>query len=151
MLSNENNIKSDSFIFGRLIKQLNNIMDIRFNRILKQWDLTASQFYVLVYLLDNQATAVNQKNLEDVFHLKGPTVTGIVNRLVEKNFIKRHTNCCDRRVNYLVLTEKGHELEPIIFFEIDKLEKETLQGITKEQIDILDEVLNQILQNIMDD
>ncbi|AFA48798.1 MarR family winged helix-turn-helix transcriptional regulator [Acetobacterium woodii] len=151
MLSNENKIKNDSFIFGRIIKQLNNIMDIRFNRILKQWDLTASQFYVIVYLLDNQATEVNQKNLEDVFHLKGPTVTGIVNRLVEKNFIIRHTNCHDRRVNYLVLTEKGRELEPIIFFEIDRLEKETLQGITNEQIDLLDGILNQILQNIMDD
>lgn len=151
MLSNENKMKNESFILGRIIKQLNNIMDIRFNRILKQWDLTASQFYVIVYLLDNQMSEVNQKNLEEVFHLKGPTVTGIVNRLVEKNFIKRRTDDHDRRINYLVLTEKGRELEPIMFFEIDRLEKETLQGITKEQIDILDGILNQILQNIMDD
>ncbi|PKM43113.1 MAG: MarR family transcriptional regulator, partial [Firmicutes bacterium HGW-Firmicutes-6] len=69
-------MKTETFNFGGTVKQLNNIMEMRFNHSLKQWDLTSSQFSVIIYLLHNQDHEVNQKMIEDAFLLKGPTVTG---------------------------------------------------------------------------
>jgi Transcriptional regulators len=137
-----------SFNFGKTVKQLNNIMEMRFNHSLKQWDLTSSQFSVIMYLLHNQDLEINQKMIEEAFLLKGPTVTGIVKRLVEKDFIRRRPDILDRRINYLELTEKGQALETIVCSEITQLEAETLQGISKEHLDLLEDLLNQVLKNI---
>ncbi|MEO1815451.1 MAG: MarR family winged helix-turn-helix transcriptional regulator [Acetobacterium sp.] len=136
------------FNFGGTIKQLNNIMEMRFNHSLKQWDLTSSQFSVIMYLLKNQDQAVIQKNIEEAFLLKGPTVTGIVKRLVEKGFIERRIDAQDRRINHLVLTARGRELQPLLFAEITRLEAETLEGLSSDDLVLLETILRQILKNI---
>lgn len=143
-------MKKESFILGKTIKQLSNHLDRNFNKTLKHWELTASQFSVIMYLLDHQSSEVNQKTLEDAFMLKGPTVTGIVKRLVEKGFIARRTDNQDRRIHYLVLTEKSKELEPCMLEEITRLEADTLRGIPEDRIQLLDELLHQIIGNITD-
>ena len=86
--------------------------------------------------------------IEDAFLLKGPTVTGIVKRLVEKDFIRRRPDCQDRRINYLELTEKGQALESLVCQEITRLEAETLRGISAEYLELLETLLQQILKNI---
>lgn len=141
-------MRRESFNFGRSVKQLNNIMEMRFNHSLKQWDLTSSQFSVIMYIMHNHDRQINQKMIEDAFLLKGPTVTGIVKRLVEKDFIQRRPDCHDRRINYLELTEKGQALESLVCQEITRLEAETLRGISAEHIDLLEALLNQVLENI---
>lgn len=141
-------MKQNDFNFGKTVKQLHNIMEMRFNHSLKQWDLTSSQFSVIMYLLHHQDQAVNQKMIEEAFLLKGPTVTGIIKRLVEKDFIRRRPDPQDRRIHYLELTPKGQALETIVCTEISRLEAETLRGISKEHLDLLEELLNQVLKNI---
>lgn len=141
-------MKIETFNFGKTVKQLNNIMECRFNHLLKQWDLTSSQFSVIMYLLHNQEQEVNQKMIEEEFLLKGPTVTGIVKRLAEKDFIRRRSDAQDRRINYLELTDKGQALESLVCTEITRLESETLRGISAKQIDLLEELLHQVLNNI---
>jgi DNA-binding MarR family transcriptional regulator len=148
MLSIGEVMRRETFNFGRSVKQLNNIMEMRFNHSLKQWDLTSSQFSVIIYLLHNQDREVNQKMIEDAFLLKGPTVTGIVKRLVEKDFIRRRPDCQDRRINYLELTDNGQALESLVCKEITRLETDTLRGISAEHIDLLEDLLNQVLKNI---
>ncbi|KNZ41233.1 MarR family winged helix-turn-helix transcriptional regulator [Acetobacterium bakii] len=143
-------MKKESFILGKTIKQLSNHLDRNFNKALKQWELTASQFSVIMYLLDNQSSEVNQKTLEDAFLLKGPTVTGIIKRLVEKGFVERRTDNQDRRIHYLVLTEKSKELEPCMHEDISRLEADILKGISEDKIQLLDELLHQIIGNITD-
>jgi DNA-binding MarR family transcriptional regulator len=123
-------------------------MEMRFNHSLKQWDLTSSQFTVIIYLLHHQDQAVNQKMIEEDFRIAGPTVTGIVKRLVEKDFIRRRPDPQDRRINYLELTDKGQELESLVCNEITRLESETLRGISAEHLDLLETLLHQILANI---
>jgi len=143
-------MEKESFILGKTIKQLSNHLDRNFNKALKRWELTASQFSVIMYLLDHQSAEVNQKTLEDAFMLKGPTVTGIVKRLVEKGFVERRTDNQDRRIHYLILTEKSKELEPSMLEDIALLEANILRGIPEDRIQLLDELLHQIIGNITD-
>jgi DNA-binding MarR family transcriptional regulator len=148
MLSIGEMMRRETFNFGRSVKQLSNIMEMRFNQSLKQWDLTSSQFSVVMYLLHNQDQEINQRMIEEAFLLKGPTVTGIVKRLVEKDFILRRLDPQDRRINYLELTKKGQALEPLVCKEITRLETDTLRGISAEHLDLLEELLIQVLKNI---
>ncbi|WP_303870193.1 MarR family winged helix-turn-helix transcriptional regulator [Acetobacterium wieringae] len=143
-------MKTDQFNFGGFVKQLNNIMEMRFNHSLKQWNLTSSQFSVIMYLLHHQDQEINQKMIEEAFRLKGPTVTGIVKRLVEKEFIQRRPDSQDRRINYLELTKKGLALESLVCTEITRLEAETLRDISPEHLNLLESLLHQILKNITD-
>jgi DNA-binding MarR family transcriptional regulator len=136
------------FNFGVTIKQLNKIMEIRFNKSLKKWDLTYSQFSVIMYLFKHQNQQIMQKNIEDAFLLKGSTVTGILKRLEEKHFITRQTDSSDRRVNYLRLLPKGLELENYVYDEVERLEKETLGVFTQNEKMILEELLRRCLDHL---
>ncbi|MDI3536021.1 MAG: MarR family transcriptional regulator, transcriptional regulator for hemolysin [Eubacteriaceae bacterium] len=136
------------FNFGVTIKQLNKIMEIRFNKLLKKWDLTYSQFSVIMYLFKHQNQQIMQKNIEDAFLLKGSTVTGILKRLEEKHFITRQTDSSDRRVNYLRLLPKGLELENYVYDEVERLEKETLGVFTQNEKMILEELLRRCLDHL---
>jgi len=136
------------FNFGVTIKQLNKIMEIRFNKSLKKWDLTYSQFSVIMYLFKHQNQQIMQKNIEDAFLLKGSTVTGILKRLEEKHFITRQTDSSDRRVNYLRLLPKGLELENYVYDEVERLEKETLGVFTQNEKMILEELLRRGLDHL---
>ncbi|WKY45889.1 MarR family transcriptional regulator [Eubacteriaceae bacterium ES2] len=136
------------FNFGVTIKQLNNIMEIRFNKSLKKWDLTYSQFSVIMYLFLNQNQQIKQKDIEDVFMLKGSTVTGIIKRLEEKDFITRQSDPSDRRVNYLNLLPKGLALENFVYEEVDRLEKETLRVFTQSEKKVLEGLLRRGLDNL---
>lgn len=136
------------FNFGVTIKQLNKIMEIRFNKLLKKWDLTYSQFSVIMYLFKHQNQQIMQKNIEDAFLLKGSTVTGILKRLEEKHFITRQTDSSDRRVNYLRLLPKGLELENYVYDEVERLEKETLGVFTQNEKMILEELLRRGLDHL---
>ncbi|WKY48921.1 MarR family winged helix-turn-helix transcriptional regulator [Eubacteriaceae bacterium ES3] len=142
-------MQESKFNFGATVKQLNNIMEIRFNKSLKRWDLTYSQFSVIMYLVQNQDSKINQKKIEEVFLLKGPTVTGILKRLEDKSFIVRQVDSTDRRVNYLTLTSKGLELERIVCQEVERLEKETLNNISESELNTLENLLKQIQENLM--
>jgi DNA-binding MarR family transcriptional regulator len=131
------------FNFGVTIKQLNKIMEL-----LKKWDLTYSQFSVIMYLFKHQNQQIMQKNIEDAFLLKGSTVTGILKRLEEKHFITRQTDSSDRRVNYLRLLPKGLELENYVYDEVERLEKETLGVFTQNEKMILEELLRRCLDHL---
>ncbi|MGV8906062.1 MAG: MarR family winged helix-turn-helix transcriptional regulator [Acetobacterium sp.] len=143
-------MKNDSFIFGKVIKQMNNRFDHHFNIVLKQWNLTSSQFEVIMYLLGHQTMEVNQKQIEDDFKLKSPTVSGIVKRLEEKGFIERHTDQLDRRINHIELTEKSKALEPCLIEEITRVEAHALRDIPDDKIALLNELLNKVMRNITD-
>jgi DNA-binding MarR family transcriptional regulator len=123
-------------------------MEIRFNKSLKKWDLTYSQFSVIMYLFKHQNQQIMQKNIEDAFLLKGSTVTGILKRLEEKHFITRQTDSSDRRVNYLRLLPKGLELENYVYDEVERLEKETLGVFTQNEKMILEELLRRCLDHL---
>ena len=94
------------------IFRLNNALIKQKNRNMAEYGLTSIQADVLVYVLMNyRKREVNQLDVQAVFKLTNPTVSGIVDRLEEKGFIKRVRSEKDARFRSLVPLPKGIALE----------------------------------------
>lgn len=71
-------------------------------------DLTNDQHYMLRYM--SQAKTCTSTELAAAFNVKKSAITAIITRLHEKGLIERDRDENDRRVVYLTLSDKGHEL-----------------------------------------
>ncbi|MGM7722623.1 MarR family transcriptional regulator [uncultured Metabacillus sp.] len=71
-------------------------------------EITNDQHYTLRYI--HQAGTCTSTELAEVFEVKKSAITAIINRLTDKELIKRTRDENDRRVIYLTLTEKGEAL-----------------------------------------
>ena len=76
---------------------------------MKEYDLTACQFGVLIKLFEEDCQSLS--SIGKSVYCDKPTITGIVNRLEKKRLLKKVRDEKDRRVIKAVLTEKGRDLQ----------------------------------------
>ena len=103
---------------------------------LKPLRITFPQFGVLLRLSfrDN----VTQKELSDIMDTDATTIMVICDSLEKKGFLKRMKDPSDRRVNRLILTEKGKDVLSKAFplmmkryeFFVNSISQEELEAVT---------------------
>ena len=112
------------------IFKLNNALIKQKNRKMAQWELTSIQADVLAYILDNaDKMEINQLDIQAVFKLTNPTVSGIVDRLEEKDFIKRVKSLKDARFRRLIPMPKGMELHDMLITDSRDAEEQLLRNM----------------------
>lgn len=98
------------FEIARRIKIISNTFARNGNCALEEHNLTYAQRGIMLYLAECGHKVVHQKEIEEMFRLTNPTVTGILNRLEEKGLISRRIDAKDRRCRAVGLTPKGEEV-----------------------------------------
>ena len=136
--------------YAELLKQISLRYECECNRILSEYDLTLSLLELQHFLFTQQekGVEVNQRSIEDMLHLRNPTVTGILNRLESKGFIVRTASARDRRANIIRLTEKACRLREEVLAAADAQESVLLAGFTEEELDQLERMLRKMYGNI---
>ncbi len=71
-------------------------------------DLTNDQHYILRYIY--RVGECTSTELADAFEVNKSAITAIINRMVDRELIKRTRDDDDRRVVYLTLTDEGNKL-----------------------------------------
>ena len=133
---------------GKFVKIINNMLDSKANRDFRKWDLTCSQHAIIAYLFDHQSVETTQRDLEETFSLKNPTVTGLLNLLENKGMIQRVTNPKDRRSNIIKLTEKSLALEKQLTASRKMAEDAILKGFTPDEKQQLESFMRRLMNNI---
>ena len=133
---------------GKFVKIINNMLDSKANRDFRKWDLTCSQHAIIAYLFDHQSVETTQRDLEETFSLKNPTVTGLLNLLESKGMIQRVTNPKDRRSNIIKLTEKSLALEKQLNTSRKMAEEAILKGFTPDEKQQLESFMRRLMDNI---
>lgn len=77
------------------------------NRCLEH-GVTAAQSFVIFDVMDHRGTSV--KDIATRIQLDSPAITGLIDRLVKEDLVKRKEDLEDRRSLKIYLTEKGQEL-----------------------------------------
>ncbi len=96
--------------YGRLIKQINEILACRANNGLQAQGLTFSQLHVLIALKHAEEETLSLKELEGIFHMAQSTIAGLAARLEKKGFVANVGAQEDRRVKRIRLTQSGREV-----------------------------------------
>ena len=114
--------------------RLNNALVKQKNRNMSVYNLTSIQAGVLMYILNNHQTReVNQLDIQAVFKLTNPTVSGIIDRLEEKGFIKRVRSEKDARYRRLVPLPKGEALYDDLRRSAAEAEAHLVKDMTPEE------------------
>ena len=132
---------------GFLLKQANLLHQMQLNQIFKEFDLTASQTFSLIYLFEAKRAQkeVNQKDIEREMDVSNPTVTGILNRLEHKGLIERVECPSDARVRNIVVTEKALEIDKQLQTKFREAEEELIASLSEKEADELQRLLKKIL------
>lgn len=146
------NVGEESDKISRMLKVIHTAMRTEVNKRLNEKNITSSQMDILVFIANEEKCKkeINQVDIERHFSLTNPTVTGLLNRLQEKKFIKRVPSKKDARFNSIVLTKNGKKFIFDCDEEIMNFEKVFAHNLEenekKELIRLLEKVLKSIYE-----
>ncbi len=128
-----------------LIKKSSLIFDKLSNQLLLPYDLTGSQFKILMLLYHSPAVPVRQTDIESKFSMTNPTVTGLVQKLEAKDLVKRTPHPDDKRSKVLALTDRAMGIKDELLALADSLERQMTNNLTVSECDQLASLLTKML------
>ncbi len=109
----------------QLMARLHRSLRKNYDRQLKSFGLTPSQFEVLLTLWSEDGIVLGE--LRRRVSRDGPTITGVVDRMEKKMLVKRTRDPQDRRVVKVHLTSKGENMKE----DLSRTKKLIMEKITK--------------------
>lgn len=94
-------------------------------------EITSPQIIILMSIYEEKQASVGK--LAEQMQVSGPTVTGLVDRLVDSNFVIRQRDKNDRRRVVVTLTEKGQNTVRKFQRGIQRRWEEILKHFTPEE------------------
>ena len=91
------------------------------------------QTWVVSYVVLHPEQAIYAKTLEQVLHLKHPTICGILQRLEAKGFITFAVDEADRRCHRIIPTELALQAHRQAAEGLDAVERQLLAGFSPEE------------------
>ena len=133
---------------GFYIKRISEYIESDANRALEQYGITCSQARVLTFLLKRQDKTTIQKDIENYFEIKHPTVIGILQRMEAKGLIASSVDPSDKRQKIITLTDSAFKLEKTIADHVEDAEQRMAEGMTEEELETIKQLLYKVYKNI---
>lgn len=118
------------------------------NHKLKPYNLGSGQHIFLINIASNEG--INQKELTSLVKIDKATTAKALKKLEEHGYIFRQCDDSDRRYNKLFLTEKGHEVMPMINDILNEIMNELIKGMDESECHQFKQSLNKIVDNAID-
>ena len=117
-----------------------------------QYDITPVQSHALLFLVQEcPLRPITQRDLEHELRLKPSTVTGIVDRLVEKGFLVRRPSETDGRCRLLSPTEEGLRLADTFRSAADEAHERSFAALSEADRSLLRSMLQQVITTLEDE
>jgi len=126
---------------GHLIRRMHQISVAAFNEHMRALDrdITPLQFAVLSSLRINEG--IDQISLAKAVAYDPVTISGVIDRLEKKNYLRRETNPADRRSKLVHLTQTGSRLLEEIRPEVEALQSTITANLSAEETEQLKSLL----------
>ena len=136
---------------GYLLMKVSKDLKYQLTKQLKQYDLTASQWAVLkrIEIEELKESSPDKRTaavIAGVLDLDKPTISGIINRLYEKDMVRKLHHPKDKRAVILCLTEKSRLLIPTIEGISNGVIEKALSLVSEQERGILVGLLNKMDQ-----
>lgn len=120
-----------------------------YGRVLEQYDLSYLQYMSL--LIIHQRGALKMMDIGADLELSSNTLTPVVDKLVQKNWIVKVQSTKDKRVKVLAMADDKQRLFQKILAEVDEIRNVLLQRSGRPLADVLQEnqALNSVLQSML--
>ncbi len=113
---------------------------------LKKEELTHADARILLIL--NHQGCLLQDDLVKQMYIDKSAVTRMLQNLIKKGYVKKKISEEDKRFAYVELTETGKNMLPVVGKVFDRHNQQMLLGFTKEEEQILRNMLDKITKNV---
>ncbi len=119
---------NDSLLAWKNLSRIESTIQTKLAEQYKRFNLTQPQYEVLTLLWVNPEGLTQKKITEKLQWSKGNT-TGVVVRMVEKEFVSRETMLDDKRFHKVILTHKGRNLSDKMIPQIENIISDLFNSI----------------------
>ena len=133
--------------YGHLVRILHSCTDQKITAALASMELTAAQGPILGFI-EHAEQPPCARDLEEVFHLTHPTVSGLLTRLEKKGFIEFRPDEIDRRCKRIHILDKGRRCNEMMHRIIDENESRMVQDFTREERELFEQFLARAIRNM---
>lgn len=133
---------------GLELKSLMNLIVRYTHKLSENGDISMQQAAIIKYLIQNQDKEITSKELESVFSMRRSTISRMLTTMENKALIIRMDDPVDLRKKVIKPTEKSIGIISNIKSKFNDLEQKIRENISKENLDIFFQVMDQIKQNI---
>jgi len=93
---------------------------------------------------------LTQNGLAEILNKDKSVIVKIIDRLTARGFVQRQINPDDRRAHFLAPTNKAREVVPHLIKVFEHMNKSATKGISKQDMEIFEHVLNKMRENLAD-
>lgn len=133
--------------YGHLARVLHACTAQAMTAALAQMELTAAQTHIMCYITHRQSPPC-ARDIEDAFQLSHPTVSGILSRLEQKDFIEMRPDEQDRRCKRIHPLPKGLELDEMMGQIICAMEEKMVQNFSEAEKAQFADLLRRAIDNM---
>lgn len=139
-------MKLENVIFYTIDKSIRSYRVFAQKRLREHgYSITIDQWLILKVLMENPG--IMQQEVAEMVFKDNASITRIIDLLVKSNYLKRTVNPKDKRKSNLKVTRAGEKT----IMEVEKIILENreiaLKGISAEDMEVANRVLNQIIEN----
>ena len=134
-----------SYKSGLLQVKSHRILRNHVNAALLPFSLSVPEWSLLGALFEKSNLKLT--SIASYLDVETPLITGLLDGLEKKSFLKRKTDPADRRSKPIVLTAKGQTLVPIVERALQETLKNLLKGLTATDMQTYQKVLEAIIKN----
>lgn len=109
-------------------------------------DLIPSHGNILTALYENDEK-LTMKQIAEIIGKDKSTITPLVNKLVDLGYIKKEKKELDKRVTYIILTERGKEIETKFNAISKEVSMTAYKGFSAEEKEIFLDLLKRLNKN----
>ncbi|WP_334212268.1 MarR family winged helix-turn-helix transcriptional regulator, partial [Clostridium paraputrificum] len=110
--------------------------------------ITGTNGWIITYLSHNLDRDVFQKDLEEEFGVTRSTASKVINLMVQKGLVERHSVPYDARLKKLVLTPKASKISELINEDKETIEKLLTKGFSDEELETLQSYIERMKNNL---
>jgi DNA-binding MarR family transcriptional regulator len=141
---NEELYNSYSFLLDRTARRVKQYAQQRFKEL--KLNVTVDQWLVLKHLYENEK--MKQNELAEILFKDNPTLTRIIDLLVDKALVVRNIHPEDRRSFHVALTKEGKKKVEQIRPKVKDIRLQAWSGLSERDFAHFKKVLNTIYENL---
>ena len=136
---------------GRKINILSHKIKRRIGKVALEYGISSMQAKILGFIYNNSSNKdIFQKTIEEEFDIRRSSVTSVLTLMEKNQLIKRESVSEDARLKKIIITEKGIEVNKLVYKEIRSIEKTIADTLSEEELDIFISNLDKLIKNIGD-
>jgi DNA-binding MarR family transcriptional regulator len=131
------------YTIERSIKEYRRFAQRNLNKELN--NITIDQALVLTFL--DEQPELSQNEIADLIFKDNASITRMIDLMTKNGYLKRSVDSKDRRKHILKLTQEGNDRLKVINTIISSNRKSSLKGISREELEQLEQILNKVIIN----